>query len=120
MNRRVLICGSRLWTEPAPIASLIAELDDTDVVIHGGARGADRLAGSLAAQAGVAWIAYPADWDRYGRAAGYRRNELMLTEGKPTEVHAFKQEFDHQLRRGGTEHMVRIAKAAGVPVTIHQ
>lgn len=118
--RRVLICGSRLWQNPAPIAALIAELDKSDVVIHGAARGADRIAGSLAQRAGLTVIAYPADWDRYGRGAGPVRNQRMLTEGKPTEVHAFKTEFDPSLRRGGTEHMVRIAMAAGIAVVIHR
>lgn len=52
---------------------------------------------------------YPADWKRYGMAAGPIRNRRMLKEGKPDIVIAFAG-------GRGTADMVRQAKAAGVPV----
>lgn len=63
---------------------------------------------------------YPADWEKHGKAAGPIRNALMLEEGKPDLVLAFKDGFDWQFKRGGTEHMVRIAKAAGVRTIVIQ
>ena len=47
-------------------------------LLHGGARGADRLIGQAARS--LAWPVevIPAEWVRYGRAAGPLRNGLML------------------------------------------
>lgn len=46
-------------------------------IIEGGARGADRLAKEYAINRGYKYIEFPADWNTYGRSAGYRRNEQM-------------------------------------------
>lgn len=40
----------------------------------------------------------------------------VLVCGKPDVVLAFKNGFDHEMKKGGTEDMCRRAKAAGVPV----
>lgn len=80
-------------------------------VIHGAARGADELAGIVATELGCHVTPYPAQWDRLGKQAGFRRNEQMLLE-KPNVVIAFKSNLDTSLQRGGTEHMMRIALAA--------
>jgi len=75
----------------------------------GMARGADMLAWQWAHDFGIPTCEFPADWDRHRRSAGTIRNEQMLREGKPDLVIAFPG-------GRGTAHMVRIAKAAGVPV----
>lgn len=59
---------------------------------------------------------FPADWETHAKAAGPIRNRRMLEEGKPELVLAFKNGFDHTLSRGGTENMVKQAKALGVAV----
>lgn len=119
MIRRVLICGGRRWKEERPIWNVLRTLDlESDVVIHGAAPGADRIAGRLARARGLAVLEFPADWERYPKTAGHIRNRLMLQNAKPTEVWAFKREFDHALGRGGTENMVKLARAAGLPVTV--
>jgi hypothetical protein len=43
MAQRILICGSRTWVESVPIYRHIYGLEPGDVVIHGGARGADAM-----------------------------------------------------------------------------
>lgn len=116
---RVLVCGSRDWTDgDALIAVLCGYIELADVVIHGGARGADALAGQIARSFAFKVEEFPADWRGQGRAAGHIRNKLMLTEGKPDVVWAFKDNFDHSLSKGGTENMVRIAKEAGIPTYV--
>lgn len=112
----MLICGSRDWTDRYPIHEVLAEQFDPkrDTVIHGGSRGADSVADTVARDLGFKVIVFPADWRGHGKAAGPIRNKLMLTEGKPDAVWAFKRDFDETLSRGGTENMVRIAKEAGV------
>lgn len=50
-------------------------------IVHGGARGADRdvsRVGLEMAEGKAIERVFLPDWHRYGRSAGYRRNEVML------------------------------------------
>lgn len=60
-------------------------------------------------------LPFPADWNRYGRAAGPIRNRQMLTEGKPDLVVAFHDDIESSK---GTKDMVTIAEKAGVYVYV--
>jgi predicted Rossmann-fold nucleotide-binding protein len=110
---RVLVCGGRDYDDWGELCERLALLHadrDIKTIIHGGACGADRLAGKFARESdGIEEIVFPADWNRYGVRAGPIRNRRMLDEGKPDLVVAF---------RGGrgTADMIRQAKAANVPV----
>lgn len=110
---RVLICGSRNWTDVIVIRELIDTLAKDTIVITGGALGADTIAEHCARQAELQIEIYRADWQRYGRAAGMIRNRLMLEIGKPDCVYAFQINGSR-----GTENMVTIARKAGVPVKV--
>lgn len=78
-------------------------------IISGAARGVDTAAVDWAVVNWCPFIEYPADWKKYGGAAGPIRNQQMLDEGKPDLVVAFPG-------GSGTADMVRRARAAGVPV----
>ncbi len=116
VEARVLVCGSRDFTDRGLVD---AKLDEVRQrlggipmrVVSGAARGADRLAADWAKRHGVPCDEYPAEWDRYGRSAGYRRNERMLTEGQPQLVVAFPQGESR-----GTRMMMDIAAKAKVAV----
>lgn len=108
-----LVCGSRDFTNETAIRERLRYLPVNTRVMHGDAPGADRLAARLAEERGLATIAIPADWDRWGRRAGPIRNEQMLAF-KPDAVIAFKS----RPRSTGTDHMIRIARAAGVMVDV--
>lgn len=79
----LLISGSRDWSDLAPIRDLLLLFDPFwTLVIHGGARGADRIAGTLAKAMGFYVIPFYADWKRdnrgnYDAGAGPRRNRVM-------------------------------------------
>ena len=110
---RLLVCGSRTWAARdrlrAVVDGVARQVEDL-VLIEGGASGADRLAGELARERGWQHEAYPADWQRYGRAAGPRRNARMLRHGRPEPVLAFTDDLDGSR---GTADMVRtVTKAA--------
>jgi len=120
---RVLICGSRTWTDTKPVYTILnGLLIDCEVevmtVIEGGAKGADSIAALWAEQRRhgaenggyVAHKSFPADWDRYGKRAGYVRNQQMLDEGKPDLVVAFRSEGESK----GTDMMIDLARRAGV------
>lgn len=109
------MCGDRNWIDPRPVLRELRTYPAGTVVIHGAARGADTLAARAAYQLGFDVRAYPADWERYGRSAGPRRNAIMLREGKPDAVLAFHADID---KSRGTKHMVALARVAGLPVTI--
>lgn len=111
---RVLVCGSRDWTDGRLIRSVLAGVEGMSVVITGYARGADMLAVEAANEWGLPLQSYPAEWDSESRAAGPIRNARMLREGRPDRVIAFS---DHLSTSKGTLDMVRRSLAAGVPVT---
>jgi hypothetical protein len=109
---RVLVCGGRKFADPDRVWLVLNELHASphvSVVIHGGASGADAHAARWAWLCGVPALPFDADWDKHGKAAGPRRNQRMLDEGKPDLVLAFPG-------GKGTADMVRRAKRAGVPV----
>ena len=47
------------------------------IILSGGASGADKLGERYAKENGFEVELYPADWNKYGRSAGPRRNKLM-------------------------------------------
>jgi hypothetical protein len=117
---RVLICGGRNYTDVKVIRGVVEDMigrrgqfsflkDQVMCVIHGAAKGADSIAGKIAAELGIAIDAFPANWKKYGRAAGPIRNQQMIDEGKPDLVVAFPG-------GAGTANMIRLAERAGVKV----
>lgn len=110
----VLVCGSRSVTRDA-IPSMREELGvlpKGTVVIHGDARGADRLAAEVAESLGL-WVeAYPAAWQVYGRRAGMIRNRVMLAR-KPDLVLAW---WDGE--SAGTADTLREARRRGIAVRV--
>jgi hypothetical protein len=110
---RVLICGSRKWNDQDTMEREFRDLPMDAVIIHGGAPGADNMAGSIAKSRGMATDVYVAEWAKYGTAAGPRRNQRMLDEGHPDLVLAFPLPGSR-----GTWDMVQRAKAAGFEVRV--
>src|SRR3972149_6405940 len=102
---RVLICGDRNWTDVRTIRSWIAGLQEWGytTLIEGEARGADSIARDEAILAGIKVLPFPANWAKYGRAAGPIRNQQMLDEGQPDLVVAFHNDIDNSK---GTKNMV--------------
>jgi hypothetical protein len=84
-------------------------------LVHGGARGADSQAGQIGREVGLEVEVFEAEWDRYGRSAGFKRNQAMLDSGVDL-VWAFVDKPLEDSR--GTAHMVRIAREAGVQVRV--
>jgi len=102
---RVLVCGSRSWIDADLILTYLQRVGAT-LVIHGGAKGVDRLAGQAASRLDIPVEVYAADWDRYGKQAGFIRNGEMLARGRPDLVLAF---WDGQSR--GTQHMFGLSQS---------
>lgn len=78
MSSYILIAGSRTFRDPERLAQILAEnVKDGDVIVEGGAPGVDSMAREWAEAHGVEFIEIRADWKRYGRAAGPKRNDAM-------------------------------------------
>lgn len=113
---RVLVCGGRDYSDWHTLAGVLHQIHrdaphDTLTIIQGGARGADAMAREWCEAYKVAYINYPADWDKHGRGAGPIRNRRMLEDGRPDLVLAFPG-------GAGTANMVKQARAAGVEVRL--
>lgn len=50
------------------------------VLLHGDARGVDRTVAAYARRHGIPVQAFPADWNRFGKAGGPLRNQEIVTE----------------------------------------
>ena len=112
---RVLVCGGRDFDDVGLIISVLDRLHTEKsftMLIHGNARGADRIADAWASRTGVPREPYglpQGEWDELGKKAGPLRNQRMLEEGKPDLVVAFPG-------GGGTKDIVRRAVKAGVAI----
>lgn len=83
---RVLITGSRTWSHRQFIWEQFREMlrrydvDPHDITIISGAcpKGADIICESVAEAYGMTIERHPADWGRYGKRAGFIRNDEMV------------------------------------------
>ena len=115
-ERRVLVTGDRNYKDYNAVKETLAKLQDQGftAVIEGEARGADTLAREAAKELGMRVIALPAKWDKYGMAAGPKRNAEMLTYD-PELVVAFHDDLDNSK---GTRDMVVKSRAKGLEVRL--
>lgn len=115
MTFRLLISGSRHWTDEATIAVILQQyLNEEDVVLVSGAcpRGADRICEEFAAEVGWKVELHPADWDTYGTRAGFVRNADMVKLGADACVAFIKNQSK------GATMLVDLARTAGMRVRI--
>lgn len=80
---KLIIAGSRTVTAtPEEIKALVEHynLKPTEIV-SGTAHGMDRCGEDFAHKFGIPVAEFPADWDRYGKSAGHRRNSQMAEYG---------------------------------------
>lgn len=109
---RLLVCGSRDYKDKESLETILDNFNrsvEISVLIHGGSRGADSLAGKWATNNNIPVRVFYAQWKIHGLAAGPIRNHQMLNEGQPDLVIAFPGGT-------GTNDMVSKAEAAGIPV----
>lgn len=113
---RILVTGSRDWTDKVTVAQAIREAwlmagrPYGVVVVHGGARGADYIADVYAKRLGFATEVHDAAWDTFGKTAGYIRNREMV-ESNPDLCLAFIRNESK-----GATMCAALAEKAGIPV----
>lgn len=111
--RRILVCGSRDYSDYEEMEKKLRDFLNSDtIIIEGGAPGADSLAATIADDYKVHYAQVDAQWHNFGNAAGPLRNAAMLAL-EPEIVFAFYTNYN---KSRGTANMVKQAKKAGVRV----
>lgn len=83
---KLAIVGSRSWSNAALLKRTLdqyAEVHGVEhhiTVISGGAAGADSMGEAWARKNGYPVEVIRPDWERYGRSAGFKRNEDIIRE----------------------------------------
>jgi len=112
----ILVTGDRNWADKERIYWTLSQIDSEETfvpfLIHGNANGADKMAADCAYDLGWRCKSVPAQWEKYGRAAGPIRNQQML-DMNPDLVIAFHEDLENSK---GTKDMVNRAKKKGVKV----
>jgi hypothetical protein len=105
------ICVSRGW--------YYGELDGNWLphihIINGKASGVDSMATDYAVVNWCRFTEVPANWSKYGKSAGPRRNYDMLRLS-PALVVAFHNDLGTSK---GTKHMVKIARKVGIETEVY-
>ena len=109
---RTIIAGSRNITDIEVVGNAVNDAGWwPTVVLSGTARGVDRLGEQWADLWEIPVERYPAQWDVFGRSAGYRRNAEMAANAE-----ALIAVWDGE--SAGTRHMIDIARKCGLMVYI--
>ena len=116
MTNRVIIAGSRTCPEKdyelfERVYKILKNLQEDIEIVSGTARGADRFGEWFASECGFKVKRFPAEWDKYGKSAGYIRNKEMADYA--THLIAL---WDGVSR--GTSHMIKLAKEKGLKVRV--
>lgn len=118
--RRILIAGSR-GCDPRPleIDEALKAFDpniqpalEKFVVVTGGAKGADIAGARWATYRGHTNEIHEADWDQYGKQAGYIRNKEMVDSGIDIALIFWDGESK------GTANTMKLVRAARIPHVI--
>lgn len=112
IGRRIAIVGSRGFAARWKVENYIDELAHDTVIVTGGAGGVDTWAYEYALKCEHPTELYQADWGRYGKRAGYLRNQLMVS--KVDRVVAF---WDGVSK--GTKLTIDLALESGVDLEVH-
>lgn len=113
---RCVICGSRTITKYETVQNAVKESGfDITEVVSGCASGIDSLGEKWAMDNNAKLFQFPANWNAYGKQAGFIRNKQMVKFVSPPECKdgCVLAIWDGKSR--GTVHTIELAKAAGIP-----
>ena len=111
---KVIIAGGRDfndWDKLVEICDKAFKDYQSIEIVSGNANGADKLGERYANERGHQIKLFPADWDKHGKSAGYRRNAEMANYAG-----ALLAFWDGTSK--GTAHMINLAKERGLKILI--
>lgn len=125
MTLAILVTGAREYSNKKLVRNTLknaVEDHEKIILIHGGCSGADKLAGEVGLKLGFIVEVYPAEWKKYGKSAGPKRNKQMVDRlveyknlGYNIKMFAFHDDIDNSK---GTKNCVNIAQKNGIAVDI--
>jgi hypothetical protein len=112
----LIVAGGRDFNDYSRLSKILDRIvkiigSDELVIISGAANGADNLAIRYARESGIKLIEKPANWNKYGKRAGYIRNREMADIA--THLLAF---WDGKSK--GTANMISIAESENIEVMV--
>lgn len=115
---KIIIAGSRSFDNYSVLEKYCDQVIDSlkgvgIIIVSGTARGADKLGERYAINKGFKIAPFPADWDKFGKSAGYKRNEQMALYSDV--LIAF---WDGSSK--GTKHMIDLAKKHSLKVFVYE
>ena len=110
---RVIIAGSRNETNYDVVKNAI-EFSEYKItkIISGGCRGVDRFGEQYAKENNIPLQVFKADWAKYGKAAGPKRNRAMAEEADALIAILYP-------KSRGTRDMIKQALKRGLKVFVH-
>lgn len=122
MKYNIIIAGSRDFTDYNIVKRSLKnflvskQTSDKPTIICGMARGADMLGYRLAKEFKLPLKEFPADWERFGKSAGYIRNEQMAKYAQEQGNGVLFAFWDGKSK--GTKWMIELAKKYNLEVHI--
>jgi len=117
---KIVIFGTRKFNNYSILKQVVESTDSykkgkITCVISGRAKGADTLGEQWAREKGIELILMPANWERYGRAAGPIRNKQMAEIAD-----AAIGFWDGNTIHSGTYNMINTCKKLKVPLLVYR
>jgi len=113
---KVIVAGGRDFNDyellKEKLLKVLINYDFKDVeIVSGSARGADSLGERFAKEFGCNLKMFPAEWEKWGKSAGYRRNAEMAKYGDACVCF-----WDGKSK--GTKHMIDLATKEGINLRV--
>lgn len=108
---KIAVVGSRDFPDQRIVERFVFLLPRHWTIVSGGARGVDRWAEETANYWRRHTDIYPANWNKYGKSAGYIRNNEIVNNCDI--VVAF-----WDLKSKGTKHTIQLARSLNKPCII--
>jgi len=114
---KIVVAGGRSFDDYGLLKDRLDSFTNTKsktheiVIVSGTAKGADTLGETYAFEHELAVEMFPAQWDKHGKSAGYKRNAEMANAADAVVVF-----WDGKSK--GSKHMIDIAKKVGLPLRV--
>lgn len=77
---RIIVAGGRNFADYDLLSSKLdfyLSKTENPIIVCGEAKGADALGKKYALERNIPVLSFPAEWEKYGKSAGFKRNQVM-------------------------------------------
>lgn len=115
----VIVAGSRSFSDRSLMYKKLdyyLQNQDKVLIVHGGAKGADKCAAMYAKDRNIKTKVFLPNWDKYGKKAGILRNIEMLEYASQFQNRGCVVFWDGKSK--GTKNDIELSKKYNVPLRI--